>query len=120
MSAQKEIDAIIKKFSGWRGERLAQVRKLINEADPDVVEDVKWKTPSNPDGQPCWYHEGLICIGEVYKAHLRISFSKGPKLDDPKGILNSYRAVIIHEEDKLDEAAFKELVRNAIELNLKK
>lgn len=119
-SPSKEMDAIIKKFSDWRGERLAQVRKLINQADPDIIEDVKWKTASNPDGVPVWYHDGMICTGETYKKHLRIAFAKGPDLKDPNKILNSYRAIIIHEEDSLNESAFKELVREAVALNKEK
>jgi hypothetical protein len=120
MTAANEIEAIIKSFTDWRGERLAQVRKLIKEADPDIIEEVKFKIPSNPKGVPIWYHDGMLCTGETYKKHLRISFTKGPELKDPKGLLNAYRAVIIHEEDKLDEAAFKELVKEAVELNQKK
>lgn len=119
-TAAKEIEEIIKKFNDWRGERLAQVRALIREADPDVIEDVKWKTPSNPDGVPVWYHDGMICTGETYKQHLRIAFAKGPDLKDPKGILNSYRAVIIREGDKINESAFKNMVKEAVKLNQEK
>lgn len=118
-SSSKQIDAIIKKFSGWRGEKLSLIRTLIKEADPDVVEEVKWKSPSNPDGVPVWYHDGIICTGETYKNHLRIAFAKGPSLKNPKGVMNSYRAVLIHEEDKIDESAFKNLVQEAIKLNQK-
>ncbi len=115
-----EIEAIIAKFADWRGQKLAQIRTLINQADPDVVEAVKWKTPSNPDGVPLWSHDGMICTGETYKKHLRIGFAKGPDLDDPKGLINSYRAVIIRKEDEIDEAAFKDLICNAVQLNQSK
>lgn len=114
------IDVIIKKFDDWRGQCLSKVRKLFREADPEVQEDVKWKTPSNPDGVAVWYHDGMICTGEVYKKHIRFAFAKGPELDDPKGLINSYRAMIVHEDDELDEAAFKDLVRDAVRLNTEK
>jgi hypothetical protein len=120
MTTEKEIDAIIKKYPDWRGKMLSKIRSLIKEADPDVTVEAKFKKPSDPDGIPVWYHNGMICTGETYKAHLRISFAKGPNLKDPKGLLNAYRAVIIHEEDTLDEAAFKALVKEAVELNKKK
>src|SRR5687768_3037232 len=109
-SAAEQIDAIIVKFAGWRGEKLAEIRALIKQADPEVIEEVKWKKPSNPDGIPVWSHDGIICMGETYKSHLRLTFAKGPSLKDPKGLINSYRAIIIHEGDKLNEAAFKDLI----------
>lgn len=115
--ASEQIDAIIKKYADWRGERLAQIRTLIKQADPDVVEEVKWKKPSNPDGIPVWSHDGIICLGETYQKHLRISFAKGPLLPDPKGLFNAFRAVIIHKEDKLDDAAFKYLIQAAVTFN---
>lgn len=103
----------------WRGKVVTQIRELIKQADPGVIEEVKYKTASNPNGVLVWYHDGMICTGEIYKLHLRFSFTKGPALKehDPKGLLNSYRAMIIHEEDKLDEIAFKELFREAVKLN---
>jgi len=118
MSATQQIDAIIKKYPDWRGERMALLRKLIKEADPEVVEEVKWKKPSNPDGIPVWSHDGILCVGETYKVHLRISFPKGPDLKDPKGLFNAYRALIIHEEDNLDEDAFKDVIRDAVTYNV--
>lgn len=119
-TATEQIDAIIKKYTDWRGEKMAQLRSLIKQADPDVVEEVKWKKPSNPDGIPVWSHDGIICLGETYKKHLRISFAKGPSLPDPKKLFNAYRAIIIREEDSLDESAFKHLIKAAIEFNKKK
>lgn len=116
-SVSKEIDAIISKYGDWRGEKLKQIRALIKEADPNIVEEVKWKKPSNPAGIPVWSDNGNICLGETYQKHLRITFPKGSELKDPKGILNSYRAILIHEEDKINEEAFKDLIRAAAELN---
>lgn len=103
----------------WRGEVMAKIRKLMKEADPNIIEDVKWKKPSNPAGNLVWYNNGMICTGEIYKKHLRFTFSKGVALkdQDPKCLLNSYRAMLIHEEDKLDETAFKNLIRAAVALN---
>lgn len=118
-SASEQIDAIIMKFVDWRGEKLAQLRALIKEADPEGTEEVKWKKPSNPDGIPVWSHDGIICTGETYKNHLRLAFAKGPSLKDPKGLLNTYRAIIIHEGDEINEAAFKDLISAAVELNHK-
>jgi len=107
--------------SDWRGKRMSRIRELIKTADPEVIEDVKWKTPSNPDGVLVWYHDGMICTGETYKKHLRIAFAKGPALKehDPKGLINTFRAIVIHEEDKFDEGAFKNLVKAAVMLNKK-
>jgi len=113
----QEIDAIIMKLADWRGEKLAQLRTLIKHADPDVIEEVKWKKPSNPDGIPVWSHNGIICTGETYKNHLRLTFMKGASLRNPKSLLNSYRAIVIHEGDKINEDAFKDLIRSAVELN---
>ena len=117
-SPSEEVDAIIKKFADWRGKKLAQIRSLIKQADPYVIEEVKFKMPSSPEGIPVWYHDGMLCTGETYKNHLRLAFAKGPSLKDPKKIINSYRAIIIHEGDKFDEAAFKNLIKEAVELNI--
>ncbi len=116
-SASEQIDAIIKKFGDWRGEKLAQLRTLIKQADPEGTEEVKWKKPSNPDGIPVWSHDGIICTGETYKKHLRLTFAKGPSLKDPKGLFNAYRAIIIHEGDTINEVAFKDLISAAVESN---
>jgi hypothetical protein len=112
-----------RELSDWRGETLSRIRTLIKEADPEVAEDVKWRKPSNPGGVPVWYHDGIICTGETYKKHVRITFAKGASLEDPKGVFNAglegnaYRAVVIHEGDEIDESAFKALVRSAVVLN---
>ncbi len=116
-SSSEEIDAIIKKLADWRGERLSQLRSLIKNADPDVIEEVKWKKTSNPDGVPVWSHEGIICTGEFYKDHLRLTFAKGTSLEDPKGLFNVHRAIVIYEGDKINESDFKDLICAAVALN---
>lgn len=105
----------------WRGKVMTQIRTLIKQADPEIIEDVKWKTPSNPDGVLVWYREGMISTGEIYKKHIRLALAKGPALKehDPKGLINTYRAIIIHENDKLDKKAFTDLIRAAVALNHK-
>ncbi len=120
MTGSEEIYAIIKNYPDWRGEKLAQVRKLIKETDPDVVEEVKWKKATNPDGVPVWSHAGMICTGETYKSHLRLTFAKGATLEDPHGLFNAHRSILVREGDTLNEAAFKELIQSAVKLNLKK
>lgn len=105
----------------WRGKTLARIRTLIKQADPKAIEEVKWRKPTNPAGIPVWYHDGMICTGETYKDHLRLTFAKGYPLKrrDPKGLINSYRSMIIHEGEKINEAAFKDLIRAAVALNSK-
>lgn len=116
--AASKIDARIDELADWRGETLGRIRGLIKEVDPDVVEEWKWR------GVPVWSHDGMICTGETYKEHVKLTFAKGASLDDPAGLFNSSlegntrRAIDIHEDDRLDEEAFKALVRDAIELNL--
>ncbi len=111
------IDAKIKELSDWRGETLARVRKLIKRADPEVVEEWKWR------GVPVWEHDGIICTGETYKAVVKLTFAKGASLKDPSGLFNSSlegntrRAIDIHEGDYIDEKALKALVRAAVALN---
>ena len=108
-----------KKLGDWRGKAMSRIRTLIKQADPKVVEEVKWRKPSNPAGIPVWYHDGLICTGETYKNHLRLTFAKGYALKDPKGLINSYRSMLINEGDKINETAFKALIRAAVALNRK-
>lgn len=105
----------------WRGEVMTTIRQLIKETDPQIKEEVKYKTATNPNGVLVWYRDGMITTGEIYKKHLRLAFSKGVALKehDPKGLFNAYRAIILHEEDKLDETAFKEIIRSAVKLNSK-
>jgi hypothetical protein len=123
-SPSRLIDARIKKFDDWRGEALARVRCLIKEADPDVVEEVKWRKPSNGMlGVPVWEHDGIICTGETYKAAVKLTFANGAALDDPSKLFNASlegnvrRAIDIHEGEKINEKAFKALVRAAVALN---
>ena len=119
------IDARIKKLGDWRGETLARVRAIIKQADPDVVEEVKWRKPSNSMlGVPVWEHDGIICTGETYKAVVKLTFAKGASLKDPAGLFNSSlegntrRAIDIHEGEKINEKALKALVREAVALNV--
>ncbi|WEX08960.1 DUF1801 domain-containing protein [Chelativorans sp. AA-79] len=117
------IDAKIKGLSDWRGEMLARIRQLISEADPEVVEEVKWRKPSNMLGVPVWEHDGIICTGETYKDKIKLTFAKGTSLEDPSGLFNSSlegntrRAIDFHEGDKIDEEALKALIRAAVALN---
>ena len=119
----RPIDAGITGLHDWRGKTLARVRALVREADPDVVEDLKWKKPSNPAGVPVWSHDGMICTGETYKDHVKVTFAKGAALKDPSRLFNSglegqaRRAIDIREGDEVDEEAFKALVRAAVALN---
>ena len=118
-SPSRLIDARIKELSDWRGETLARVRGLIKQADPDVVEEWKWR------GVPVWSHGGIICTGETYKSVVKMTFAKGASLQDPSRLFNSSlegntrRAIDIHEGDKIDEKALKALIRAAVALNTK-
>jgi hypothetical protein len=111
------IDRRIEELGDWRGELLARIRGVIKEAEPEVVEEWKWR------GVPTWYHEGMICTGETYKDKVKVTFAKGASLDDPAGLFNSSlegnvrRAIDWHEGDQLDEKALKALVRAAVDLN---
>jgi hypothetical protein len=123
-SPSQLIDARIKKLSDWRGEMLARVRSIIRQADPEMVEEVKWRKPSNSMlGVPVWEHDGIICTGETYKNAVKMTFAKGASLEDPSGLFNSSlegntrRAIDLHEGDKIDEKALKALVRAAVALN---
>ncbi len=109
-------------LSDWRGEALDRIRRLIKEADPGVVEERKWKKPSNPSGIPVWYHDGIICTGETYKNHLRLTFADGAALKDPTGLFNANlqgvtRAIVLHEGDTIDGNALKALIRAAAARN---
>ena len=123
MSETELIDAKIESMADWRGEMLARLRNLIKEADPQVVEEVKWRKPNNPMGVPTWSHGGIICTGETYKDKVKLTFAKGASLDDPSGLFNSSldgntrRAIDIHEGGRIDEIAFKILIRAAVKLN---
>ena len=120
------IDARIKGLKDWRGETLARMRKLIKDADPDIVEEVRWRKPSNPNGVPVWERDGIVCTGETYKAAVKLTFANGAALLDPDGVFNASldgnqrRAIDIHEDDKIDEKAFKALVKAAVAFNVGK
>lgn len=113
------IDARIAELDDWRGETLARARELIHEAEPDVVEEVKWRKPTNPGGVPTWEHHGIICTGETYKDKVKLTFADGAALEDPAGLFNSSlggkvrRAIDLREGDVLDAEAFRALVREA-------
>jgi hypothetical protein len=121
-----EVDARIKELGDWRGEMLSRIRAVVKQADPDVIEECKWKKPSNPRGVPVWSHGGMICTGETHKSVVKMTFAKGAFLDDPAGLFNSSldgnlrRAIDLHEGDKLNEKALKALIRAAVALNASK
>ena len=123
-SASQLIDAKIAALGDWRGETLARLRALIREADPDVVETVKWRKPANPMGVPVWEHDGIICTGETYRNYVKLTFARGAALPDPTGLFNASldgntrRAIDIREGDAIDEAAFKALIRDGVALNV--
>jgi len=125
-TASQLIDEKIGTLNDWRGPVLGRMRQLIREADPDVVEEIKWRKPSNPGGVPTWSHGGIICTGETYKGKVKLTFAKGAKLDDPKRLFNgslnggTMRAIDIGEGHEIDEDGFKELVKAAIALNVSK
>lgn len=119
-AASHAIDAKIRSLGDWRGETLARIRALIKSADPDVVEEVKWR------GVPVWSHAGIVCTGETYKAAVKMTFAKGASLDDPSGLFNSSlegntrRAIDIHQGEQIDEPALEALIRAAVALNTAK
>jgi hypothetical protein len=123
-NASKLIDKRIKELGDWRSKTLSKVRAIIKEADPDIVEEWKWVKPTNP-GTPVWSHNGGICTGEAYKNVVKLTFFKGAALKDPSGLFNSSlggkvrRAIDIKEDDKINERALKNLIREAVALNLK-
>ena len=121
-SPSQQIDARIKELGDWRGTTLSRLRALIKRADPDVVEEWKWRKATNP-GVPVWSHQGPICTGETYKSVVKLTFFKGASLNDPSGLFNSSlegntrRAIDFHEDDEIDEEAFVTLIRAAVSLN---
>lgn len=117
------IDAKIEELDDWRGQTLSRIRGLIKQAAPDVVEEIKWRKPSNPFGVPVWSHDGIILTGEIYRNKVKLTFFQGASLEDPAGLFNSSlegktrRAIDLHEGDDTDGEAFKALVRSAAQLN---
>jgi hypothetical protein len=122
-TASAEIEAKIASLGDWRGETLARIGDLIRAADPEVIEEVKWRKPSTPSGVPVWSHAGILCTGETYKGKVKLTFVNGAALPDPSGLFNSSldgstrRAIDLHEGDRIDETAFQDLVRAAAALN---
>lgn len=125
-AASRLIDERISSLGGWRAETLAEVRRLIHEADPDIAEECKWIKPSNPLGVPVWSHAGIVCTGEAYKQVVKLTFAQGASLKDPRGLFNSSlegntrRAIDIREGDVFDAAAFKTLIQAAVAENLRR
>ena len=126
MAQNELLDAKIEALADWRGDVLARVRELIREADPDILEEMKWVKASNPLGVPTWSHEGIICTGETYKDKVKLTFARGAELEDPSGLFNSSlqggtrRAIDIHQGEKVDGDALKALLREAIAVNVAK
>lgn len=124
-SAAQQIDAIIKKSHDWRGKKLSQLRILINHADAEIIEEVKWKKPSNPLGVPVWSCNGIVCVGDTLKNAVRLTFPKGAQLKDPKKLFNTrldsktVRAIDFFESDSVDEATLKALIIEAVKQNTK-
>ena len=122
-SRSKEVDAKVAELPDWRGDILRKVRRLIREADPDVVEEIKWRKPSNPSGVPTWSHGGLICTGETYKDKVKLTFGQGASLPDPSRLFNASmdagtrRAIDIRQGDAINESAFKALIAEAVATN---
>src|SRR5712692_9369954 len=122
-SASQQIDAIVPNTTGWRGERLGQLRALIRGADPGLIEEVKWKKPSRPEGVPVWSHEGIVCVGETLNNAVRLTFPKGAQLKDPKELFNTrldsktVRAIDFHEGDVINASALKALIVQGARLN---
>jgi len=120
----QEIDDIIKKSDDWRGKKLSQLRALIKKADTAVIEEVKWKKPSRPEGVPVWVHDGNICVADILKNAVRLTFPKGAQMKDPKKLFNTrldsktVRAIDFHESDFIDESALKTLILDAVTLNM--
>lgn len=123
-AASRLIEAKIAEMDDWRGTMLARIRQLIREADPEVVEEVKWRKASNPAGVPAWSHAGLLCTGETYRDKVKLTFAKGARLDDPAGLFNAglagnlRRAIDLAEHARIDEEAFKSLIHAAVALNM--
>src|SRR6185436_3888660 len=123
-AASRRIDERIRSLGGWRAETLAELRRLIHEADPDIVEERKWIKPTNPSGVPVWSHAGIVCTGEAYKQVVKLTFARGASLEDPRKLFNSSlegnmrRAIDIREGEVLEAKAFKALIQAAVAANL--
>ena len=124
-AASRRIDERLRSLGGWRPAMLAEVRRLIHEADPEIAEECKWVKPSNPQGTPVWSHAGIVCTGEAYKQVVKLTFARGASLKDPRGLFNASlegntrRAIDLREGEALDAEAFKALIRAAVAENLR-
>lgn len=125
-SPSEQIDDIIKQYGGWKGDVISRLRTIIKDADPDIVEEIKWKMATRPEGLPVWMHNGIICYIETWKDNIKLMFHKGSELSDPNNIFNarlkssSVRAIEIHEADPIDNSGIKALVAEAVKLNKSK
>lgn len=125
-SASQQIDDIIKQYGGWKGEMLSRLRAVIKQADAEIVEEIKWKMATRPEGLPVWSHDGIVCFAETWKDNIKLIFFKGARLDDPRGLFNSrlkskdIRAIEFKQGDKVDEVGLHELVKEAVKLNTAK
>ena len=125
-TASEQIDQIIQLHGGWKGETLIKLRQIIRQADPQIVEEVKWKTASRPEGLPVWYHHGILCLAEVWKNDVKLIFTKGAQLDDPLNLFNARlksstdRAIELREGDTVNAEALEQLLDQAISLNKQK
>jgi hypothetical protein len=123
-SASQLISEHIAELGDWRGKMLGDIRKIIHDADPDIIEELKWKKPTNPVGTPVWSHDGIVCTGETYKNHVKMTFAKGAFLKDPEGLFNASlggnvtRAIDFHEGEKILEPALKSLIQVAVAYNM--
>src|SRR5438105_8056922 len=125
MTRAGPVDELIAKTPDWRGAMLAKLRKIVHDADPEIAEDVKWKRPSNPLGSAVWWHDGMVCVGIILKERVRLSFSAGSRLPDPKRLFNAQllgksRAIDVFQNEKLDEQALKAIVKAAVAHTLAK
>ena len=122
-SAAQQIDAIINKYDDWRGEMMSRLRALIKQADPALIEEVKWKKPSKPEGVPVWSHDGILCVCDTLKNAVRLTFPKGAQMKDPHQLFNTrlesktVRAIDFHQDDPINEAALQALILEAVGLN---
>jgi hypothetical protein len=123
VAPSKQIDLMITELRDWRGEALADFRRVIRQAEPEMVEEIKWRKPSNPDGVPVWSFHGIVCLANIWEGHARLSFANGGQLKDPKHVFNAamngnyLRALDLREGDTFDESAVKELIRAAVAYN---
>lgn len=126
MNPSQEIDAIVKKSGDWHGKKLAQLRVVIKQADPDVIEEVKWKKPSKPEGVPVWSHNGILCVADTLKNAVRLTFPKGAQINDPKKLFNTrldsnmVRAIDFFEDNTVNEAGLETLILEAVKINTQK